>query len=81
MYVGRTCKPHVIWQKPTQYCKAIILQLQINKCNYQKNTCGKPHRSSNYYIASDMSSKPSQGCASQHWKREACETDVEEKNE
>ena len=32
----RTCKPHVIWQKPTQYCKAIILQLNINKFNYKK---------------------------------------------
>ena len=21
-----------VWQKPTQYCKAIILQLKINKC-------------------------------------------------
>ena len=22
---------HVVWQKPTQYCKAMILQLKINK--------------------------------------------------
>ena len=34
--MGRTCKPHAIWQKPTQYCKAIILQLKINKFNYKK---------------------------------------------
>ena len=25
-----------VWQKPTQYCKAIILQLKINKFNYEK---------------------------------------------
>ena len=24
------------WQKPTQYCKAIILQLKINKIKSQK---------------------------------------------
>ena len=24
------------WQKLTQYCKAIIFQLKINKCNLQK---------------------------------------------
>ena len=26
-----------VWQKPTQYCKAVILQLKIIKCNYFKN--------------------------------------------
>ena len=26
-----------IWQKPTQYCKAIILQLKINKFKFKKN--------------------------------------------
>ena len=26
-----------VWQKPTQYCKAIILQLKINK--YKKVVC------------------------------------------
>ena len=26
-----------VWQKPTQYCKAIILQLKINKFNYKEN--------------------------------------------
>ena len=30
-----------VWQKPTQYCKAIILQLKINKFNYEKITAGK----------------------------------------
>ena len=25
-----------VWQKPTQYCKAIILQLKMNKLNYKK---------------------------------------------
>ena len=25
-----------VWQKPTQECKAIILQLKINKFNYKK---------------------------------------------
>ena len=25
-----------VWQKPTQYCKAIILQLKINKFNFKK---------------------------------------------
>ena len=25
-----------VWQKPTQYCKAMILQLKINKFNYLK---------------------------------------------
>ena len=25
-----------IWQKPTQYCRAITLQLKINKFNYKK---------------------------------------------
>ena len=34
--MGKTCKPHAIWQKPTQYCKAIILQLEISKFNYKK---------------------------------------------
>ena len=24
-----------VWQKPTQYCRAIILQLKINKFNYK----------------------------------------------
>ena len=28
----------VVWQKPTQYCKAIILQLQINKLIKQEKT-------------------------------------------
>ena len=27
-----------IWQKPTQYCKAIILQLKINKLKKKKYT-------------------------------------------
>ena len=31
-----------VWQKPTQYCKAIILQLKINKFNYKTTT--KKHR-------------------------------------
>ena len=26
-----------VWQKPTQYCKAIILQLKINKLKKKKN--------------------------------------------
>ena len=25
-----------VWRKPTQYCKAFILQLKINKLNYKK---------------------------------------------
>ena len=24
-----------VWQKPTQYCKAILLQLKIKKINYK----------------------------------------------
>ena len=27
-----------VWRKPTQYCKAFILQLKINKLNYKKQT-------------------------------------------
>jgi len=49
------------WQKPTQYCKAIILQLKINKCfknvkkggllvlvtgHLKENACGQFHSSS-----------------------------------
>ena len=30
-----------VWQKQTQYCKAIILQLKINKFNSEKITAGK----------------------------------------
>ena len=30
-----------VWQKPTQYCKAIILQLKINKFNYKTNKKNK----------------------------------------
>ena len=26
-----------VWQKPTQYCKAIILQLKINTFNYKES--------------------------------------------
>ena len=26
-----------VWQKPTQYCKAVILQLKINKLKKMKN--------------------------------------------
>lgn len=26
-----------VWQKPVQYCRAIILQWNINKFNYYKN--------------------------------------------
>jgi len=29
-----------VWQKQTQYCKAIILQLKINKFNYFKKRVG-----------------------------------------
>ena len=32
-----------VWQKQTQYCKAIILQLKINKFNYFK-TGGAGHQ-------------------------------------
>ena len=32
-----------IWQKPTQYCKASILQLKINKFNSKENCTGKFH--------------------------------------
>ena len=28
-----------VWQKPTQYCRAIILQLKINKFNYKNQIC------------------------------------------
>jgi len=28
-----------VWQKPTQYCKAIIPQLKINKLNKNKQRC------------------------------------------
>jgi len=32
-----------LWQKPTQYCKAIVLQLKINKFKVQaKKTKPKP---------------------------------------
>ena len=27
-----------VWQKPTQYCKVIILQLKVNKFHYKKHT-------------------------------------------
>ena len=27
-----------VWQKPTQYCEAIILQLKINKSKFKKRT-------------------------------------------
>ena len=27
------------WQKSTQYCRAIILQVKINKFNYLKSQC------------------------------------------
>ena len=27
-----------VWQRPTQYCKAIILQLKISKLKKKKNT-------------------------------------------
>ena len=27
-----------VWQKPTQYCTAIILQLKVNKFHYKKHT-------------------------------------------
>ena len=29
----------VVWQKPTQPCKAVILQIKINKFKYKKNKC------------------------------------------
>ena len=29
-----------VWQKPTQFCRAIILQLKINKFNYFKKRVG-----------------------------------------
>ena len=33
-----------VWQKPTQYCKAIILQLKINlKKNHGKDISNTPH--------------------------------------
>ena len=28
-----------VWQKATQYCSAIILQLKINKFNYKNQRC------------------------------------------
>ena len=30
-----------VWQKQTQYCRAIILQLKINKFNYRKMVYSK----------------------------------------
>ena len=35
-----------IWQKQTQYCKAIVLQLKINLRNKMKSTLKKPHGAS-----------------------------------
>ena len=49
-----------VWQKQTQYCKAIILQLKINKFNSEKITAGKRIKKivwrniSNFRYADDM---------------------------
>ena len=32
-----------VWQKPIQYCKAIVLQLKINKLKCFKKWNGKSH--------------------------------------
>ena len=48
-----------VWQKPTQYCKAIILQLKINKFNYEKITTGKRRKKiGEVSVTSDMQMTP-----------------------
>ena len=44
-----------VWQKPTQYCKEIILQLKINKLNMnlkpKQKEIALPEKASNYVIS------------------------------
>jgi len=41
MIIFSLLKINIVWQKPTQYYKAIILQLKINEFFKKKNQCHK----------------------------------------
>ena len=54
-----------VWQKPTKFCKAIILQLNINKLKKKKNMETKQHSTKKKNVSFKISKMNSQNSSRQ----------------